>query len=185
VILALIAWAAGYVIFILSLSRDWGLPERADAIVVLTGGTQRLDGAVALLESGRADRLFISGVNEMTTKEDIRQLVGASPELFACCVEIGYTALDTIGNAQETSNWVRENQFETVIVVTANYHMPRTLLEFKKALDGTDIHPFAVESDRIIVRRGLFDPKTALFLAGEYNKYLISAVRLGLNNNLD
>lgn len=178
-------WGIGFAVFVSSLSSAWSLPEKADAIVVLTGGRQRLTGAVELLERGKADRLLISGVNAITTKDDIRAFLDADDTLFACCVDIGYAALDTIGNAKETAQWVRSNQFSSLIVVTANYHMPRSLLEIRKALDDVEIYPYAIESDRIVVNRWLLEPKTTLFLAREYNKYLASAVRLGLTSKLD
>lgn len=183
--IALGLWIIGFAVFVSSLSSAWSLPEKADAIVVLTGGRQRLTGAVELLERGKADRLLISGANTITTKDDIRTFLGADDDLFACCVDIGYAALDTIGNAKETAQWVRSNQFSSLIVVTANYHMPRALLEIRKTLDGVEIYPYAIESDRILVNRWLLEPKTTLFLAREYNKYLASAVRLGLTSKLD
>ncbi|HET7414054.1 MAG TPA: YdcF family protein, partial [Pararhizobium sp.] len=81
---------------------------KVDAIVVLTGGHQRIDQAVELLKQGVAQRLFISGVNPTTTSNEIRRLTNSSKALFACCVDIGHDAIDTIGNAYETARWISE-----------------------------------------------------------------------------
>lgn len=131
-----------------------------------------------MLQNGKGDHLLISGVNPITTKEEIRKLVDAPSDLFDCCVDIGYAAKDTIGNAAETAAWAKKNNLSSIIVVTANYHMPRTLLEFNKTLNDIEIHPYAVESDRVLIKRWLLDWKITMFLAGEYTKYLASAVRL-------
>ncbi len=78
---------------------------KADAIVVLTGGYQRIDQAVELLQKGAGKRLLISGVHPTTTPAQIRKMTQGSADLFSCCVDIGHDAIDTIGNAEETSNW--------------------------------------------------------------------------------
>lgn len=104
---------------------------KADAIVVLTGGYQRIDRAIGLLKQGAGQRLLISGVNPATSGNQIRKLTQSSSALFECCVDMGYEAVDTIGNANETARWISDHQFRRVLVVTNNYHMPRSLLELK------------------------------------------------------
>src|SRR5690606_18924618 len=81
--------------------------DDVDAIVALTGGYQRIDQALALLENGVGERLLISGVNPATTGAALRRATGSKTATFDCCVDIGYEALDTIGNANETAGWIR------------------------------------------------------------------------------
>jgi len=93
---------------------------RADAIIVLTGGYQRIDQAVELLQKGAGKRLLISGAHPSTTPTQIRRMTQWSANLFSCCVDIGYDALDTIGNAEEASNWIHAKGYKSILVVTNN-----------------------------------------------------------------
>ncbi len=110
-------------------------PEtRADGIVALTGGSQRIGDAIDLLAQGYAGRLLISGVNERTSRDEIARLNPGQRRLFECCVDLDYRARNTIGNAIETRRWIERNRFRSIIVVTSAYHMPRTLVELDHAL---------------------------------------------------
>ncbi|MDP3899265.1 MAG: YdcF family protein, partial [Mesorhizobium sp.] len=109
-------------------------PVSADAIIVLTGGQSRIDAAVDLLKNGKGKRLLISGVNPMAGRDDLRAATGGDWSLFNCCVDIDHAALDTIGNAAESAKWVRQHAYDSVILVTNNYHMPRTMLEMRRLL---------------------------------------------------
>lgn len=101
--LGIFVFLAGFVLFAASIagySRD-GLSGRgapADAIVVLTGGEHRLAEGMRLFAEGSARRLLVSGVNRSTSRDDVRRIAGLAPELFDCCIDIGYGALDTIGD---------------------------------------------------------------------------------------
>src|SRR5690606_15928842 len=101
----------------------------ADAIIVLTGGQSRLDAGIDLLKSGKGRRLLISGVNPAANRDDLRAATGGDRRLFSCCVDIDHAALDTIGNAEESAKWVEDHRYGSIILVTNNYHMPRSLLE--------------------------------------------------------
>lgn len=102
-----------------------------DAIVVLTGGSRRIEEAFSLLEAGAGERLLISGVNPSTTPESILNTIGGDGQLFECCVDVGYEALDTYGNAVETGKWIEEHDYRRVLVVTSAYHLPRGLFELR------------------------------------------------------
>jgi uncharacterized SAM-binding protein YcdF (DUF218 family) len=117
---------------------------RADGIVVLTGGALRLDQAVELLKSGRAQRLLISGVNPGTSASTLSKLTETDRRLFDCCVDLDYAALNTVGNAEMTERWAKEKGFDDLILVTSDYHMPRTLLEFERFAHVPTIRPYAV-----------------------------------------
>ena len=103
-------------------------PPAADAIIVLTGGQARLDAAIDLLKSGKGERLLISGVHPSTSSKMLQAATGGDKALFSCCVDIDRAALDTVGNAEESAKWVRSHAYGKVILVTNNYHMPRSLL---------------------------------------------------------
>jgi uncharacterized SAM-binding protein YcdF (DUF218 family) len=117
---------------------------KADGIVVLTGGDHRVAQGLHLLEQGRAQRLLVSGVHPETSREMLRRAQHLRHgTMFSCCTDLGYQAGDTAGNAEETRDWVRRNAFKSLIVVTANYHMPRGLAELARAMPGIELiaHP--------------------------------------------
>src|SRR5690606_26336791 len=111
-------------------------PEKADAIIVLTGGISRLDAALNLLETGKGKRLLISGVHPSATRRQLQIATGGDKALFSCCIDIDHAALDTIGNAEESAKWVDNHAYGSIILVTNNYHMPRSLLEMGRAAAG-------------------------------------------------
>ena len=135
----------GFLAFVYSLDRFEQKPEtRADGIVAMTGGAQRIGDAIDLLAQGYAKRLLISGVNEKTSLEEISRLNPGQRRLFDCCVDLDYRARNTIGNAIETRRWAERNHFAALIVVTSNYHMPRTLVELNHALPNMQKIPYPV-----------------------------------------
>lgn len=119
----------------------------ADGIVVLTGGHDRVVSAVALLKAERGERLLISGAHPESPQADIAAAAGAPESLFECCVDTGVSAQNTIGNAQETALWVENHDYERVIVVTNDYHMPRALLELSRAMPDTELVAYGVVSE--------------------------------------
>ena len=101
----------------------------ADGIVVLTGGDFRILEGARLLQEGRATRMLISGVDAKTSRDDLLKLSGLPPTTFNCCVDLGYFAQNTVGNAEETRAWAQSRKLGRLIVVTSSYHMPRSLAE--------------------------------------------------------
>ncbi len=151
--------------------------DTVDAIVVLTGGYQRIDQAVDLLETGVGKRLLISGVNPATSGAALKRLTGANDALFACCVDIGYEALDTIGNANETARWIREKGYHRVLLVTNNYHMPRSLLELGDASPNVTFVAYPVSNSDLRDEAWLSDPEAMRILVTEYVKYSVARLR--------
>lgn len=152
-------------------------PERADAIIVLTGGQARIDAAVALLKSGAGDRLLISGVNPVADRDDISAMTGGDTQLFDCCVDIDHAALDTIGNAEESAKWVTSHAYSRVILVTNNYHMPRSLLEMRRLIGSAELVPYPVVNTRHNGGNWLTEPDVLRVLFTEYMKYLAALAR--------
>lgn len=152
-------------------------PTRADAIIVLTGGQARLGAALDLLKSGKGERLLISGVHPMADKDDLRAATGGDRKLFSCCIDIDYAALDTVGNAEESAKWVKSHDYDKVILVTQNYHMPRTLLEMGRLLGDAELEPYPVVNSRIDQGGWMTRPEALRVLFTEYNKYLLAVAR--------
>ena len=156
------------------------LPEVADGIVVRTGGEARIAEAGRLLQAGRARRLLISGVNRRTGREDLRRVIKVNTQLFDCCVDIGYDALDTYGNADEARAWASQWRFSSLIVVTASYHMPRSLAEIALAMPHTRIVPHAVVPRQLQGDPWWLRMAAARTLVSEYVKFLPVATRLAV-----
>lgn len=149
----------------------------ADGIVVLTGGQSRLDSGVDLLKAGKGKRLLISGVNPKARLEDLRLATGGEEQLFDCCVDIDRAALNTIGNAEESAKWAAANTYGSIIVVTNNYHMPRSLLEMRRILPKADLQPYPVVNTPLRSNVWFSKPDALRVLATEYSKYVAALAR--------
>ena len=119
------------------------LDRNADGIVVLTGGASRIADAIELLAAGRGKRLLISGVNPGTTTRRYRASGrGLQPSSSTCCVDLDYSAINTLGNAVETRRWAIDRGFHSLIIVTSAYHMPRAIAEIAHQLPDVALIPF-------------------------------------------
>jgi len=151
--------------------------EKVEAIVVLTGGYQRIDAAVELLERGIGKRLLISGVNPATSGSAIKRATGANEDLFSCCVDMGYQAIDTIGNAHETAGWIHKYGYKSILVVTNNYHIPRSLIELTSASPNVEFIGYPVSSTDLKTESWMADPIAVRTLMTEYLKYSLTKLR--------
>jgi uncharacterized SAM-binding protein YcdF (DUF218 family) len=189
VFVMLVIWTAGLLEFGDRVARltPAAEPPAADGIVALTGGSeQRLEAATRLLEAGKAKRLLVSGVNPRATRQDLWGVTGAAKPLFDCCVDLGFTAADTVGNARETAEWARSLGYRRVILVTADYHMPRAMLELRAALPAAIIIPYPVATRDLDAQHWLAGAPGIRRVAVEYCKYLAILARetvLGIGNH--
>ncbi|WP_293676398.1 YdcF family protein [uncultured Phenylobacterium sp.] len=160
------------------------LPAPAQGIVALTGAgsSTRISEAVSLLEDGYGRRVLVSGVNPVATRDDIRDLSRAVRRLYDCCVDLGFTAADTVGNARETTAWAQAMRYDRLIVVTADFHMPRAMLELNAVLRGTGItaQAYPVATPALKARDWWRRPGAARLMVVEYCKYLAILVREGV-----
>lgn len=150
---------------------------RAEGIIVLTGGSQRIQAAIDLLEEGKGKRLLISGVNPQTSRDLLRKATGAESPLFNCCVDIDIAALDTIGNADEGAKWINRNHFASVILVTNNYHMPRSIMELKRKSSDVAIIAWPVVNTPLEDGSWMAKPEAVRVIFIEYVKYLAAVAR--------
>ena len=175
IVLTLLAYAIGFVLFVSNLPVAPAEMPRADGIVVLTGGDERLETAVSMLEGGVAERLLVSGTALSVTKKTVGKISGGGPR-FDCCADIGYAAEDTHGNAEEAALWAREHKFNSLILVTGRHHMPRTIKEFSARMPDITLIAYPVEQSGVALVQWWQRPRTAQFLHKEYFKYLASMV---------
>lgn len=187
-ILLLGLWLRGFSGFIgeIEAMREPGVRsglEATDAIVVLTGGSERVTTGLDLLESGNGKKLFISGVNKKLSLDKILGAQYVPQELKDCCIVLGYQANSTKGNAEETRDWLQAQGYASVRLVTANYHMPRSLLLFQNAMPDIKIVPHPVAPNSVKLKQWWLYPGTINLIATEYGKYLVVKYTLNRENN--
>uniref|UniRef100_UPI001ABAB14B YdcF family protein n=2 Tax=Bartonella TaxID=773 RepID=UPI001ABAB14B len=120
---------------------------KADAIIVLTGGENRIKTGFDLLQKELGSRLLISGVNSTI---DFNKLIDATyinPHLLASRVDFGYEATNTKGNAEESAAWIKQHNYKTVYIVTHDYHMVRSLLELKYLMPHIDFIAYPIKEN--------------------------------------
>src|SRR3954453_17972302 len=175
VLVAILAYCLGFILFATTLPHRPTSVAHADAVVTLTGGDSRLDTAVYLLENGFAKRLLITGVHPSITKPEIRQIAHGGAK-FDCCADLDFAAEDTRENASEAAVWMRAHNFRSLILVTANYHMRRSLSAFAADMPKVALIPYPVEPEGLNFAHWWRDPHTVRLLHAEYAKFLLSFV---------
>jgi uncharacterized SAM-binding protein YcdF (DUF218 family) len=143
--LGVVGIGVGFATFVAITHENYGTPPVADGIVALTGGADRVEAALHLLEAGRGKRLLVSGMAPGSGLHDIARRVDLDPALLAPVVTLGKAATTTLGNAEEATEWARAHGFHSLIIVTAGYHMPRAMLEMRRAMPDVALYPMAVQ----------------------------------------
>lgn len=157
------------------------LAPKADGIVVLTGAAARIPDAIELLAAGRGQRLLISGVHRDTRAREIARLTPLYSKFFTCCIDLDRSALNTFGNALETKRWAVEHNFNSLIIVTSNWHMPRAMAEMRHQLPQTTLIAYPVISEKVRSESWWSNTETLRLLVGEYLKYLFAHVRMRID----
>lgn len=170
----LVLWIAGYLGFLGAVIMQKPGPDtKTDAIVVVTGGAGRIRTGLELLASGKVQNLMISGVDKKVGLSEIYSMWDGDSHAVECCVTLGHEASNTKENAAETLQWVRDNEFKSLRLVTSNYHIPRTRMEFRRAMPDTHIifHPVkTLETEKSGIR--------FFYIAfTEYNKTMLTFLR--------
>ena len=181
-VVAIVLLLAGFFWFVGQIaSEEVQLDRKADGIVVLTGAAARIPDAIELLAADRGKRLLISGVHRATSSREIARVTPLYSKYFKCCIDLDRSALNTFGNATETRRWVHEHDFNSLIVVTSNWHMPRALVELHHQLPDVTLIPYPVISDHMKNESWWANGDTVRLLTGEYLKYLFALVRFRLD----
>ena len=182
ILVPIVCWSAGLVWFVSHLDDPPMDPARpVDAIVVLTGGSLRIDTGLQLLVAHNGRKLFVSGVHPGIDARDVLRLTRGAPSWVRCCVVLGHESFNTIGNAIETAAWLRGQGYHSIRLVTANYHMRRSLLEFSRVLPPN----IEILTYPVFPEAGRQDPSgrwrgTVRVIVVEYTKFLGAWVRAAL-----
>jgi len=178
----LVGWFIGFLAFC---KQIYNYPQnnttRTDTLVVLTGGRNRISVAANLYNNNLADSMFISGVNKNVFLKHIEEQNGIT-FINKDNVYLGQKAQDTIGNARESIEWIKNHNIQSVRLVTSNYHIPRSLLEFKSRFPDLQIIVYPVYSDKVH-KKWWLNWGTFVLIATEYNKYLWVLFREKLHIN--
>src|SRR5262245_33088529 len=178
----LIFLAGGFIWFLSQIANEEVSPElKADGIVALTGAAARIPDAIELLATERGKRLLITGVHRATSAKEIARLTPLYSKYFSCCIDLDRSALNTFGNALETKRWARQHNFNSLIVVTSNWHMPRAIAELEHQLPDVTLIAFPVISEKVKSEPWWSSLDTARFLFGEYLKYVFAQARMRLD----
>lgn len=166
-------WLTGLILFTRIIpSSPQDVTKVTDGIVIFTGGKTRLQVALTLFQQKKGRYLLISGVNPDST---LPEIVGQIP--FRSQVTLGYDARDTVGNAEETAEWVHTHHIKTLRLITSNYHMPRSLFELRHLLPEVQILPHPVVKKSFLNPKWWLDPSTLRLVIQEYNKFLFALIR--------
>lgn len=161
----ILIYAMGFAWFALALPQPADDPS-ADAVVVLTGGANRIDRALSLLESKKVEKMLISGVDRDVKPNELAAEYNRDEEIFACCIDLGFRSVDTRSNALETARWAARNDVKSLLLVTHDWHMRRARLELDNAVD----------SNVVIINDAVKTSPSLNILFKEYNKYLLRQV---------
>src|SRR5690349_10064158 len=174
--------AGGFGWFVAQIANDETTLERkADGVVVLTGAAARIPDAIELLATEHGKRLLITGVHRATSAREIARLTPLYSKYFTCCIDLDRSALNTFGNALETKRWARQHNFNSLIVVTSNWHMPRAMAELVHQLPDVALISYPVISEKIKSEHLWSSTDTARLLVGEYLKYVFALMRMRLD----
>ena len=183
-IFAFVIWTAGLFSFASNIPTDVAEPDmKTDAIVVLTGGSGRLRAGLDLLMTHHAEQLFVSGVYRGVDVDQLLKIQKQRPEDVENRISLG-DAINTRENARETAEWMRDNNLSSLRLVTAAYHMPRSLLEFENVLADVKIAPNPVFPDHVKQSKWWAFPGTFALTVTEYNKFLLAWTRQSLTRGL-
>lgn len=159
------------------------LPKRPypfdTAIVILTGGKNRIQEGVQLFKKQLADRIFISGVHQTSNKTALAKSTNLDEKIFRQHVDLGLEAINTLGNARESAKWIDAHHYKTIYLVTSDYHIPRSLLEFRTLMPNIKFIPYPVPSNLQTTSLEKFYERYRI-LGLEYSKLLRERIKFAL-----
>ena len=170
-LILLLLYALGFALFAVTLSGPADTKVHTDAAVVITGGSGRIERGFEVLGDGGAERLLIAGADPLVTKKDLVEEFGGTRKLVRCCVDLGSESVDTRSNAEEAKRWLDRHHYESVRLITSDWHMLRAGYEFDNVLGD----------DRTIVIDAVRTEPRLSTLFGEYNKYLLRRIAVWLD----
>ncbi len=154
-------------------------PPRVDVIVVLSGGTGRLDEGLRLLREERAPLLYLVGFQSKAVTARLAGEPSAAALAEAGRILVEPRSGSTLEDAQRTRALVAERGSRAILLITSVYHVRRADLTFRTILPaGVAVYPRPV---RVAAFRGggwQADEPSRRLVIGEFLKYLYYRVRL-------
>jgi uncharacterized SAM-binding protein YcdF (DUF218 family) len=182
VVVATLVLVVGFGSFISKIATEEIRIDRSvDGIVVLTGAASRIPDAIELLAEKRDARLLITGVHRATSASEIARLTPIFKQMFACCIDLDRSALNTLGNAIETRRWARDRGFKKLIIVTSNWHMPRAMVEIEHQLPEAELVAYPVVSEKFRSEVWWSNMAVVRLYLSEYLKYVFAVIRIHLD----
>ena len=161
----LLLYLLGFFVFSVTLGSP-AAGQRTDAVVVITGGSGRIERGIDMLAKGYAKRMLISGTDPSVTKPDLIRRLGGKKRLVDCCVDLGSESVDTRSNAEEAKRWLDTHGYRSFRLVTSDWHMRRARYEFRRVMQGKyEVVPDAVKTEPRFIT-----------LFSEYNKLLLRRI---------
>jgi uncharacterized SAM-binding protein YcdF (DUF218 family) len=169
-------WVSGFLVFTASIyfMDEPKLIDSIDGAIVLTGGSNRVSKGLDLLADKKISNLLVSGVHKDVDIQDIMKLWGKKEGAPPCCITLGREAGNTIGNATEARKWIEYSNLKAIYLITANYHIPRAMLEFNHQIPNVKIVPFPVKPENFDIRKSVFWRTDFV----EYHKLLVTLFRI-------
>jgi uncharacterized SAM-binding protein YcdF (DUF218 family) len=176
--------AGGFFWFVMAIpTEEVQLNGQADGIVVLTGAAARIPDAIELLAEQRGKRLLITGVYRSTSSRQIGRITPLYSKYLSCCIDLDRSALNTYGNALQAKRWAYEHNYNSLIIVTSNWHMPRAMAELRHQLPELKLIGYPVISAKLKKDPWWSNLTTARLLMSEYLKYLVALARMRLDSD--
>ena len=154
-------------------------------IVILTGGTNRIKEGFEVIDKLEKKsianlKILVSGTGKGFTKLSLQEQLNVNFDLrlIECCVKLDSVSQDTYSNATETSKWVSENNIEEILLITSNYHIPRSILEFRNKMPNLKILFYPIKPKQHQINKWLKSFETFSLIFIEYCKYIIAYVRI-------
>ena len=156
-------------------------------IVILTGGTNRIKDGFDIInkfdeKSKYTIKILVSGTGKGFTKLSLQNML--SPDfdlkLIKCCVELDAISQNTYSNAKQTLKWSTRNNIKEFILITSNYHMPRSILEFKNKMPNIRILTYPIKPRKHEINNWLNSFETFSLIFYEFCKFIISNIRINI-----
>ncbi|MEK7773293.1 MAG: YdcF family protein [Deltaproteobacteria bacterium] len=143
--------------------------QKADAIVVLTGGKGRVEEGLNLLRRGTAGILIISGVNEDADVDSIYLKKLNEDEKLKIILE--KRSKSTYENAIEVGRLLNAYNIRSLVLLTSLYHMKRAEYIFTRVLPpAVRIEAYGVSTPNFD-ETGWWSGNSLLILTVEFLKY--------------
>ena len=163
-----------FIHFIGNIDKEFTIKKNVNNIVVLTGNTGRLVFGLDLMSNNSKSRMLITGVAKGVKYSEIIK----NRDVKRDRIDLGYKAQTTLGNAIETSLWIKEYDIRDIILVTDNWHMQRTLLLFNITMPNIEVSPYPIESMNFTMEDFFQFEKKTFFIYKEHLKYIVSHIQV-------